>query len=837
MNPQQKKYILKVEKGDELSLRHLAKISPLDSVMRPAYEQAVRALMRILRDTDGFHNEYDELKGDPDELSDLLFWYCGNVIAFNASRGGGKTVSMRSFAQILRRGFVEREGSRRGYSREYRVDNTFLTPEDQAWLERCRFIPLTALEPAFLEQEQNILYVVFSRLQKYAERILEEKKGANRYVEAQKNELIRSLHRVLSGINGIKRPGTGPLEDLSALEDISDGLSLRQHFHNLVQQILDLSADSNGSSERYLVLLLDDADFKTEKAYEVLEDVRKYLMIPNLVILMSVDKDCLHSVVFQDNLKKFPDLMKVSPKSIQEDLSRVTSKYISKLIPPTHLIVLPRIDECVRRYGDQLDLHYCDTLLESVLPWKQGDDWDLQTTILMMVFRKTGVLFVKPRTYMHNFIPRMLRDLVQLISFLEEMQDIPVLEVKRYQSVEEYCDALLAQVEIAEANLQLFIKYIRTNWLDARISNYEDRHFLKKLEDTASSNRIRLAYQHLVERYPEYDEEEPVYSRAELDALMWGIERFHRTEEDFLLIFAIRTIFSLKSHQEILKIKRETALAYLNLLQKKDPDPYPILTFDFNPDVVYVPKDLQLFDTVEEWVQKKINLAQGESLDSIVHSRRLDSYKMERCIEKSGAEWLVSVVDEAEEDLFDISDLAIITMALRLDFFECAYQKQNEIAKELVVIRERTVMEQQYAAYRVQELAVTLFANCDVQMAASKWLVEYMPPEYASDAKMDAFELWTQLSIGLSNMLQDINRSKLQNYRPELAEQIWDADSDHIRGALLDKMAPINRGSNSSKDTAVCVQKTEAVQGENATQKVDPKQDPVDDVDGISVVE
>ena len=166
-NDNRTKYVLKVQRGEELSLYRLDKISDKESIMRPSYEKAMRALMRIMRQTKRFHMENQD-NGDAYALENLLFGYSGNIIAFAAPRGGGKTATMLSFSQILSEGF--RKGSVNSD-----VDNSFLNDmkcgqEEQpdAWMARCCFLPLTSVAPSVLEGEHNILNVVRSRLYRHA---------------------------------------------------------------------------------------------------------------------------------------------------------------------------------------------------------------------------------------------------------------------------------------------------------------------------------------------------------------------------------------------------------------------------------------------------------------------------------------------------------------------------------------------------------------------------------------------------------------------------------------------------------------------------------------------
>ena len=644
---EKKKYVLKVQRGEELNLHRLDKISDKESIMRPSYEKAMRALMRIMRQTKRFHMENQD-GSDAYALENLLFGYNGNIIAFAATRGGGKTATMLSFSKILSEGFGIG-------SVNSGVDNSFLNDlkcgwEEQpdVWMTRCHFLPLTPVAPAVLEGEQNILNVVWSRLYRYAERLLSEHRS-DRIKEAQKNEIRRSLQKVLAGIKGIKDPEKKFSGDLASMQDVCDGLSLSRHFHMLVQSILKLAVGDHNISDRYLVIQLDDADSKMQRVYEVLEDVRKYLMIPNLVILMSVDQSCMSDVVLQDNLRCFTDLIRISENRLSQDLLKISNKYIDKLIPPTHMIQLPLLNQVVIQWGDMLRLKYVDQNKEhvyyDVYEWMKNDKLDLETAVLILIYHKTGILFVKPGHYLHNMVPRTLRGFGQFLAHLDSMPDIPVLDFKKITSVAEYAEAVLSQSEIAAINQRRFEEYFRNSWIKVKINNLEDQDFLRKFADSVSANRIRLAVKYLCKRYGKsFENNNPQYfadkkielkdirNREDLDQLMWEIDQIHRTEADFMLMFALRTMFTLDSHQHVLKQKREAARAYL-----KDSKERRILLYDFSPRFIRVPEILPLNKEAEGRLKKKFKddsrvLICAGRLTPLLDSRRIRGtiYEMAR---------------------------------------------------------------------------------------------------------------------------------------------------------------------------------------------------------------
>lgn len=784
-NNDRKKYVLQVQRGKELSLQRLDDICNKESIMRPSYEMAMRALMRIMRRTKQFHKDHEnKIEGlDVFALENQLFGYSGNIIAFAAPRGGGKTATMLSFSKVLNEGFGKADCS---------VDNSFLNDmrcvkgeSPESWMARCCFVPMTPIAPAVLEGEQNILYVVLSRLYRYAERLIAERSRYDRIQEIQKNQIIRSFQKALSGINGIKHPDKMRPGDLASMQDVSDGLSLSRHFYDLVQNILKLAAGDRDVSDRYLVIQLDDADSKMEKVYEVMEDVRKYLMIPNLVILISVDQKCMSDVVFQDNLKCFPDLLRIDEVRLSRDLSQITNKYIDKLIPPTHMVQLPQIDQVVIHWGDMLRLRYVDEDGKDVYDWMTEEEMDLQTAILMLIYRKTDILFIKPSHYLHNIIPRTLRGFVQLLSLLDSMENIPDLDFGKYHDVKSYAEAVLKQAEIVAINQRKFADYFRNSWINVKITDLQDLEFLRKFADTVSANRIRLAVKHLCKNYGDgFKENKPQYfidkqieikdirEREDLDQLLWEIDQLHRTETDFRLRFALRTLFTLDSHQHILKRKRETARDYLKreVAESEDTTPKGVeglgfLLFDLSPDDMWIPKNL--------WVD--------EVVDKVVNEHGL----------------CVKYAKQYER---------LLTPLLMLG--KSGYDSTVASMKKRLLNDGYNDREIQWILHQTQEFAVMLYANSDVSYAVRKYLMEDV--ECPDEENKDIFIEHTIIK-SIVKQVNGFNDGYLKWYSEKIGERIEKLSEDNWTNSFEYELAEINKKRN--PNSAESAKSTNASEG------------------------
>lgn len=483
--------IIKIVKGYELNIRVSSDIRDKHDLMYLSYCQALRALKEIIQQTRKFHDR-DDRRGCDNRTEEALFCYNGNIITFEGERGSGKTQTMLSFANAIRDGKD--------------ICGDLVRDDKDRLLEDAKFRVMPPISPSVLEKKQNLLYVILSRLYDLAGKTL-RKERCSGISERETIELSRLFNDCLSGINGIKRANDPDLE-LSAIQNISDGAALRMHFHKLVQRLIELDEARQGKNRTFLVLLLDDADSQIKNGYKVLDDIRKYLVIPNLVIVMSADADFLHKVIYQEHLEQFSDLRNMD-SLLSEELSHLSRKYIDKLIPPSHMIHLPNIDQYAEmNAGSNLHLKYVrmmDGIEVPVFDWGKN----LQGSLLMLLYKKTGLVLIPHSQRMHSIIPRTLRGLNQILYLLSSMEDAPPVENSFQWDEHSLALSLQRRLKILETNLEQFSSYFAGGWLKAKIRNKADQEFFKEFTLASGDDYVYLAMEYLENRYDfQLDDEE-----------------------------------------------------------------------------------------------------------------------------------------------------------------------------------------------------------------------------------------------------------------------------------------------------------------------------------------
>ncbi len=717
------KYTIKVKKGHELDLEKPEEIQNESALMYPAFCKTISAVEQIIKRT---HNYHEKQHTNDEQIANDLFSYSGNVIVFDAKWGGGKTRTMLSITEFL---------SDRSANSKY----TYSFLRDGANdIQNAQFYTLPPVAPAIMERGQNILQIVLSRLYSRAQNILKEHSTHFNYRRDQEQtraNLVRAFEDCLRGINGIKNPGSEDVLSISSLQELSDGMSLRRHFHDLIQLILELSSDSKDKKNNYLILQLDDADSQIKYGYEVLEDVCKYLMIPNLIIFMSCEMQFMAKVVMQEHMVHFKESVNNSRILIMDDLLRKSQKYLDKMVPPANVIHLPEIDTLIEERGNEIALSYVENINgkeTSLIPWSDRDTWNLQNTILMMIYRKTGIVFCKPNGYLHNFIPRTIRGINQLLYTLGSMKDLPQME-NCWDSVQSFADCLKQRNKREKKNLEAFEDYFMNAWLPAKINNPRDLQFLNSFYHSARRNGAVLALKYFDEKYcRNFSDKELSDSLKEvqlrhaskfaqicIDDAIKQLEKSYRTQDDFLLYFSIRTIRTLQCHKMVVKAKDER-------LEKYDTNKSGIILFDYNPIRTGLPSTYLMNASVSQMV---LNSSFSDAnLPVRVYTELHQNGKEKSSYETMKAYWeniecstdaksaiklfKDTMTADSSEDALRLNVLNLITLDLILG---------NENIHLLARDTHNTVLMQQ-KAFATQEYALLIASNWDVQEKVYKYL-------------------------------------------------------------------------------------------------------------------
>lgn len=551
--------------GQEHKFAITPDITDEEEFLYPAFKQALDSLKKIVDNAEKF-----------DTTSEIeLYGYSQNIIAFSGVRGMGKTSAMVSFSQAMEAG---------------RLADGF---------KSCRFVVLPPVDPTIMEQHQNIVKLLLSRMYRLAENTWcnAERTHYRNVSDSKKNELLTLFNECLSSLDAIKKPDTSSASNLSAISKISDSSILKQQLYKLVTNILAFTK-RNDDGKDFLVIQLDDTDTSTSNCYEILEDLRKFLSIPNVIILMATDMKLLRTVILQHYVDEFASSRKEETISIAH-LEKMESKYIDKIIPPTNAIHLPKLDECVVNYSDVLKLSYVNPLKAGNLLFTSQNDnnaeqhLSAQELILRYIYRKTGIVFVASSTHYHNIIPTTLRGLSQFLAVLSSMEDIP--PVTDFDNQQKFRESLRKYIKVAEENISRFEKYFLNEWSEAKLSQKQAELIANiansepKLRFGYIADYVRSLYKTstINKKTDEVgagrDDRRQLHNVKDYESFVDFLDTYeynYRQSTDVYFFFAIKTCLTMLFHKTALLGMRKSVE---NGNDKK------VITFDFSPDKTMFP--------------------------------------------------------------------------------------------------------------------------------------------------------------------------------------------------------------------------------------------------------
>ena len=352
-----------------------------------------------------------------------------NIVSFLGERGQGKTSIMRSFVSALK------------------SKNEELFDDE---LEKYEFVDLDIVDPSTFEDCSTVLDSVLGQL---LDKVQNSKKERAYDV---KDKIYRNFNNIYSEINIIKDKNLlksnldlydSSIETLMTINNI---LKIKKSLIELIDDCL--KAIKGDKKNTILVIPIDDIDIDIKNCYETVETIRKYLTIPNVIIIMAAKLEQLHEGIRIEKLKGFAH-SDVDSEKVYEDVYNMTTKYLLKLLPQNRRIHIPFL-------GNSINLlqYHINYNLENAEPFVS-----LEASISQILYKKTGILLLCTNQIHNYLITNNLRDVIDLYTCLNEMDDPKDNDVSTYIS-----------------NIEKFKDYFLNNWCTNNLT-YKSARFIRRL--------------------------------------------------------------------------------------------------------------------------------------------------------------------------------------------------------------------------------------------------------------------------------------------------------------------------------------------------------------------
>lgn len=495
---------------DEVYRTRIEDITNINQFFYPVYQQARDSLLELIK----YSQKYWEENGTANHLKESnrnpmrLRGYPNNFIAFCADRGHGKTSAMLSFSKALT---------------NPNKDVTFWKEN----MDTLRFFALESIDPTVLENTDHIIPTIISRMfvefTRQASALhnhlsADNSTYYNREMPMSHHELRDQQQRLLNLFQECYRLAdeqkdnkkrSDNYDDLQLLADRGDSSNFKVRFWELVKEYLYFMEKGKGSPSgsnclnSFLVIQIDDADMNPEHAYDVVEDLRKYCVLPNVIILFATNIEQLEMCVEQHFLKSFDPLIKASFSSDPDSLKTLsgnlrhchdtTASYLDKLIPSLHRVNLPNVNNTLQNYGTPIYLHHSEFHTKEQIDHPQ----EYQEALVSILKDRCLLRLQVESGQLHPFLPRRMRELTHFLNRMSSLKEAGTRRVLLQWTVcgpdGDYDDSMPQQLK---KNLEYLMDYLVYDWCDL-VLDPRQRKVIREIHHATTNHKVDIALEQL----------------------------------------------------------------------------------------------------------------------------------------------------------------------------------------------------------------------------------------------------------------------------------------------------------------------------------------------------
>ena len=484
-----------------------------------------------------------------------------SILAFCGDRGEGKTSCMETVKTMLATLNNEQPQNTDSPIEKFMKESVINHETAETLQDRCesfnkiRFKVLDTIDPAFFDKDHNVVELVLGMM--YHEIM----KGDIIEDDSKRRELLEKFHDAKLCLTQQKKDKIELYDPIDELNWLSGGLALKETFQDLCTAFLKCSLKTENDNEHnYLVIAIDDIDLNISGAYEMAEQIRKYLCAENCIVLISLNIEQFIEVVSNSIGSQF---------KTNDYLGAIemAQKYATKLIPMEYRIMMPK------------PYDFCDRPFRYVLndkkeekdgnDGKDGDDEkdgknrkdeknyaSVKESIVKLIYDKTRFLFYNNKGSVSPIVPNNLRSLRHLLGMLISMPDFYSNEKSRN-------------------NKDDFKSYFYQVW--TRQLTKEDRKKIMTLVEVVDTTNINKTVVSMLSSYIDNAEEDHMaqgilesdnynynVSVGDVFYLLDKIERSNVDRERALVLFFIRSFYSIKLYENYDIITENAGALYPN---------------------------------------------------------------------------------------------------------------------------------------------------------------------------------------------------------------------------------------------------------------------------------
>lgn len=435
------------------------------------YYEVYRNASRSVRDIIESNNR--DVKSYPQER------FINTTVSFTGERGTGKSSAMLTFAHLLYTKEDVRWRSAKPDGKEEKEDTEF---KGKVWetIRRQNYFVLKAVDSTQMGEKERLIGALSAKMyQEY--RIRSENGSFSASVTTDDRRRFLELAAKVNRLAYMYCSGAWFKDGDSITQDLTEIEALRCIVKDLVRSFLKLVLPDSAPGSAYLVVSIDDLDMNLSNSYEIVDEIRKFLTVKNVIVLTSVCIPQLKDVISKNFRTAIQD------QSGDKGVILLAQRYIEKIFPVSRQHAMPLLTtEQLNQYsiGNLLGRSGRESAAESAAkradiglsPVYKEAYMSVADGVLHLIYRKTLLLLVPEECGRHWLIPNNMRQLCNFIHLLQEMDDVAMIydgDKKRWR--------LRADVEFDDStwdtldtNLNRLMMYIADGLLDFDAAQMSD---------------------------------------------------------------------------------------------------------------------------------------------------------------------------------------------------------------------------------------------------------------------------------------------------------------------------------------------------------------------------
>lgn len=510
---------IKITEGQNFSIHVEEKIEK-ESFFFHEYEMAVKYL----------NNIWDSQAAFKWSQNDLFIENPNNIISFCGERGTGKSSVMISFINALHQSEKKQDELR--FSAAVRNNNWDST---------------VIIDPSMFDGVHNIVDVVLAHIfQSFNDAYQKDNQRFDMYERERLYKLMTKVYKSLSIIKNKEKMLDDEYDEagnISKLQKLGESTQLKETLSELISVYLEMISKvkcKQGQKCEKLLIAVDDLDLCNEHAYEMAEQIRKYLILPNVIIFIALKIEQLKLGIEEKNRKDFKNIVKgkLNSDAINYEISDMSQRYLTKLIPTARRILLPDLN------NTEFTLEFDRNIEDS----ENLNCLNAEEIILKMIREKTGMIFetTTENTY-HYFVLENLREFVNFVIFLSGLNTPEKSEQVAYlQNLQDFKIYFINEILKVRVKEDRFTGLKEVLDCDYNTKNFNMRVYL---------NQLLLDFLKNNNTFSGNEYEYPMTSFAAVADGLNSVAGYLTKKEDYQLLYFLRVYYTIILNQRYLENK------------------------------------------------------------------------------------------------------------------------------------------------------------------------------------------------------------------------------------------------------------------------------------------